>query len=207
MARWAMLAGCVVLLTAVVGALSYAQQAQPDKRITIEPKYIRVEAGEVALHSEQFVGKSVEVQDRFDGPVLVRNWPRGLRRHGISPDTHAAFHTHRVTGSDMLCFVAGADRQSIQVLEGLVTESPITLVGDVLDRTGGETIFLVSRMWRGHVAPPEIEKRRLVVTLRALGEEGGQLQYTIPELDKFFTVDVPTPSGQSVKVHLKAELR
>lgn len=198
---------CTALLIAGLAAAAYSQPKQQDTRVSVEPKYIRVEPIEVADHPENFVGKSVEIKDRFDQGTSVQEWPREVRRHGIQPDTHVAFHTHRVTGSNMLCFVARADEQSLKVLQDLVRESPITMVGDLLDRARGETIFLVSRVWRGHVAPPMVEKRRLVITFKAPGEDTQPVQYTIPELNKYFVVSVPTTSGGSVKLHIKAELR
>lgn len=198
---------CVLLLIWGLQAPAAGQEASQDKRVTIEPKYLPVKPIEIADHPEQFVGRSVEVKDRYAERVPVRDWPRAVRQHGIQPETHVAFHTHRVTGSDMLCFLATEDQQSMDVLPTLVTESPITLVGQVLDRAGRETIFLVSRMWRGHVAPSTIEKRRLVITFKAPTEDAESLQYTIPELNKYYIVGVPTSSGERVKVHVKVELR
>ena len=89
------------------------------------------------------------------------------------------------------------------VIEGLVEESPITLVGELAGRAGGESIFIVNRLFRGHVEPSPIEKMRLRVTFRD-PDSGEEINYTIPELDRFFTIRLP---GTNQPVHVKIELR
>jgi len=133
--------------------------------------------------------------------------PKDVARLGLRPNTHVAFLTHAVTGSNMLCFAARADKQAMEVLEGLVEESPITLVGEVKTRINNQTVFLVSRMFRGHVTPTLVEKRRLVVTVKAATGRQPPKQYTIPKLNKYYKIYFLAPDGRKVELHLKAELR
>ena len=203
MGRWGLLAVCGFILLAGTGADGPTDK---DDRIEITAKYVRVEPIELADHADQFVGKSVEVRDRFARMARSSDVPREVERLGITSRTHAAFLTHAVTGSNMLCFVPQADKEAATVLEGLVAESPITMAGDVVRRVGNTTIFLVNRLWRGHVSPPEVEKYRLVVTVKAPdGVE--EKRYTIPELNKYYIIYFVGTDGRPVRFHLKAELR
>lgn len=205
MRRWINLAA--VLLVLVLAAATFAQEAgkDTDERIAIKTKYLRVEPVEIADHPDNFIGKSVEIRDRFSRLARLDDIPSAVTRIGLHPRTHTAFLTHPVTGSGTLCFISNQDTESLKVLEGLVEESPVTILGDVLARTRGKTIIAVGRMFRGHVDPPTLEKRRLVVTFQQ--PDGKPVQYTIPELNKLFTISVPTVEGKTVKVHFKAELR
>lgn len=199
---------CVTIMIVLMAAASFAQDKDTpkDDRITITPKYIRVEPTELADHADKFVGRSIEIHDRYHRIARLSDIPSAVTKLGLHPRAYEAFVTHAVRGSNMLCFIARADKESLAVLDGLVDESPITLAGEVLARLNGKTIFKIGRIFRGHMEVPEIEKRRLVVTFQ-LPQGGKPVQYTIPVLDKFYNLSVPLPDGKTVKVHFKAELR
>ena len=204
MRRWAT---TVLSLLAVTVATGANGAKKGDDRIEIQPKYITVEAREMGDRPDTFVGKFVEIRDRFSHLAKRREVPKGVERLGLKPDTHIAFRTHTVTGSNMLCFAASADKQSQEVLEGLVDESPITLLGEVKTRLNNQTIFVVSKMFRGHVTPTPLQKRRLVITVKAMEGNREAKQYTIPELNKFYIIHFIAADGREVKLHFKAELR
>ncbi len=195
------------LMTAIVCVMAAAFMAaygqEDDRRVTIEDRYTRVDPAELAMFPDRFVERAVEVKDRFNRAAQWARVPAGAARFGVSRETHVVFRTSPGTGSNMLCFVARRDEEAMRILEGLVEESPITMTGEVAGRVGADTIFIVNRIFRGHVEPSPLEKMRLVITFRSPDTER-EVQYTIPELNRFFTIRLPDTNQP---VHVKIELR
>lgn len=195
-----LLIACFCVLATAVFMATYAQD---DDGVEIRDRYTRVEPGEVSMHPDNFVGKALEIKDRFSRNVAWARVPRGAAQFEVAPETHIVFRTSPGTGSNMLCFLPRRDEGAMEVVEGLVEESPITIVGELVGRTGNESIFIVNRLFRGHVEPSPVEKMRLRVTFRD-PESGEEINYTIPELERFFTLRLPENNRP---VHVKIELR
>jgi len=145
-----------------VGTAYYAQLRAPaegsgSEQPAAQPiTYIKVTAEELERFPRQFENKYVQVadffQERLDRP------PRVLREQGISADAYEVFLTHRATGSNMICVLDKKNQEATAILDTLVAESPIYLMGKVGPTVetdyGGRAVFVVDRLARGHEPPP-----------------------------------------------------
>ena len=163
-----------------------------------EPKqYIVVTSDLLQRAPAQYEGQYVQVKDTFFR--MVDRFPRELTRYGIVGKTHFGFRTHKVVGSNMICFVRRDDADAHAFFQTpLVNETPIYLMGRVGPQVdtgeGFASLFLVDRIVRGHEAPPAApqKKKPLQFTIEWQTERGMQKQeYVIPEPGKRYVIPDP----------------
>lgn len=132
-----------------------------------ERTYIPVGLGEIQRSPERFEKHFIKLADYFGRKVT--QFPRSLRKYRITPDRYFGFTTHRVVGSNMLCFIERDNKEAAQILDTLLRESRVYLMGQVGPRieseTGAVTLFVVDRMARGHQEPVAQKKKGPVILI------------------------------------------
>ncbi len=205
----------VVLAVIVCGALgtwTVVAQTEYTTETAEKPEtLIPVSPTKIEQFPEQFKGTYVQIRDYFGERIERRHIPqsRELRSDGITPETHFAFATHRVLGSNMICFIARDNPDAQSFFDApLVPETAIFLVGHVRGeigtRLGRKTVFLVERVVRGHTPPPmkrEEKKRSLSFTLEwkvetPQGTRVNKQEYQIPESGKRYEIPDPYQPGK-----------
>ena len=195
-------AAVLVAFAAAVGLTVRAQQAErPTTRGAEDSaegpvQYVPVTMDRLQLTPGEFDGVNVQVADVFDKRVEHDDIPqtRYLASKGVTRQTHYAFTTHRVLGSNMICFAPRGDEEVEAFFEQPVfPEMPIYLMGEVGRRVNTEeglaTAFFVQRMVRGHTAPPQrgpTRQKPLRVTLEyeTTGPRGPIMQKEVFEVPK-----------------------
>ena len=157
------------------------------KAESMPEQYVPVTVEEIEQHGRMFVGKHLRIRDK----VLERmvRFPRGMRRRGITPETHYGFRTHPVLGSNMTCFVPKSNKAALQELGTAVKETRILLSGKLFAHVGRESLFLVDRVIRGWDEPIKAQVQ-LKMTLSWEGCKKPRV-YRIPERRKKYRVACP----------------
>jgi len=97
-------------------------------------------------------GKPICVKDIFG--EAVRRLPRGLSRRGITRRKYIAFRTAPEYGSDMLCVVPKAAKESVRAIQATLAGGKILMWGKVRFRLGLTYVFVCDRVILSWIVPP-----------------------------------------------------
>jgi len=163
----------VSLCALLIAGIGFAQTASPDKKEPEPVKYTAVSAESIQQSPDDFVGAYVQLPDSFGGVVERSAFPkeRSLRSLGITSSSHYAFYTHKVSGSNMICFLARENEDAKEFFSGpLVPLSPIYIMGRIGKRIvtdeGLASICVVDRVVRGQQPPPPKTVKRKSITFK-----------------------------------------
>ena len=145
----------------LVAGIGFTQTESASEKKPEPVKYISVSADSLQQSPDTFRGAFVQLPDSFGGIVERSAFPtdRGLRDLGIASSSHYAFSTHKVSGSNMICFLARDNKDAEAFFASpLAPLSPIYIMGRVGKRIvtdeGMASVCIVDRVVVGHSPPP-----------------------------------------------------
>ena len=191
-----------------------ADQKPPEE---VEPPkaYIVVKPAEIDEFAERLENTYVQIQDYFGERIERRRFPRdrGLRQYNISGETHFAFTTDHVMGSNMMCFVPRDNAEALAFFDSplLIRQSEIYLIGMIGERIstreGRMLLFVAERVVAGHKAPPpskDTKKKPIFFTLEwevetPRGKRLSNREFIIPEPGRY---EIKDPYDNTKKLFL-----
>jgi len=175
---------------------------------------------------EEFRDRDIEMPDVYGETISEADFNRlldrgdrnRLAREGFSPRTHFIFRTHRVAGSNMLCF-AEKEKEEVKAFMNaiLIPEKRIYLMGrvgrSIYTNQGSMTLFMADKL-NTEPTPPEVkkvvEKKPIVFTIEydvqtpaGVVRRKMPYKFKIPEPGK--TYEIPDPYDPKKTMYMTFE--